>query len=246
MTVIVAARCQDGAVIGADSQATEVAPQVRWQVDKLFPLGESIVWGASGQTAIISDIQSTLASSADQIESSPVRHRAIGGLVRSVLQRNYGGFLQPPGGPQMPATTGVIFCGMKDGVPFIGEVEPNGLCAELERDWHTIGSGAGFAHVAGSMMEHYGLSGRNVNQGTLLVYRALSVVIATSSFGVGGPLQIWQVTGAGSRKLEDQEMQTLEGQLGLLKEMEQDALNNVTGEGSGPEEPLPPEVPEAK
>ncbi|MGO9343406.1 MAG: hypothetical protein ACLP6E_12945 [Acidimicrobiales bacterium] len=73
MTVIVAARRRDGAVIGADSQATEMTANTKWEVDKLYSLGDRIVWGASGQTAIISEIATALDSAADMIDLPPLQ-----------------------------------------------------------------------------------------------------------------------------------------------------------------------------
>lgn len=115
------------------------------------------------------------------------------------------------------------------------------MCSELfDRDWHAIGSGAGFAFLAGSMLEHFGLRSRSVAQGTLMVYRALMAVTSTAMFGVGGPLQIWQMTRSGCHELTDPEMETLREQLGAWQEIEQDALPRVVGEGLGIEADLPP------
>ncbi len=240
MTVIVAARCRDGAVIGADSQSTEMTAQVKWQVDKLFPLGSSMVWGASGQTAIIAELRSTLDSSIEILEKSPALHRSVQNLLQPEIERQYKRFLSPPGMQPQTAATGAVICGTRESGPFIIEVEPNGLCAELDRDWYATGSGAGFAYSAGSMLEHLGLRNRSVAQGTLMVFRALRAVISTSMFGVGEPIQIWQVTAEfGCKLLDEAAIKTLDQQLSALQEIEQDGLARVVGEGSGPEEALP-------
>ncbi len=55
----------------------------KWEVDKLYSLGDRIVWGASGQTAIISEIATALDSAADMIDLPPpsAGHAANGLMV---------------------------------------------------------------------------------------------------------------------------------------------------------------------
>jgi 20S proteasome alpha/beta subunit len=244
MTVVVAVRCQDGAVIGADSQATEIASQVKWPVTKLFQIGDQpIVWGASGQTAIIAEIKNELNGSLSNIDQSSDLHRTFQTLIQPVLSEQYGRFLNPTNDPNQIPNTCAVACGMKGEIPFIIEMEANGMCAELDRDWHAIGSGAGFAFLAGSMLEHFGFGNRSVAEGTLMVFRALSAVVSTAMFGVGAPLQIWQITSDGCHELGVPEMDQLLEKLSGWQEIEQDALQKFMGARPGVEADLPSEMP---
>jgi hypothetical protein len=162
-----------------------------------------------------------------------------------VLQSNYEDFRNPPGVPPKSPATDVVVCGVHvDGTPFIVEVDQNCNAGVVQRDWHAIGSGAGFAQLAGALLQHLGIEGQSIETGKLIVFRAISAVITTSHWGVGGDVQMWQVTGEGARQLEPSELATLGERLKAWKEIEQDGLGQVMGEGSAEEAPMPPPVPD--
>jgi proteasome beta subunit len=248
VTVVVAARCRDGVVLASDSQASDPLSNVRWPVQKVFSLGETIVWGATGQTSIIDDMKAALDNSAEMVCQSPRPDRSFRSLVQPILDDAYKKWLNPPAMQATSPATRLVMCGMNiQGEPFIGEVEHNGSASILPRDWHAIGSAAGAAETAGALLQHLGLASRSVAHGTLIVFRALEAAISTSMFGVGGPIQMWQVTSDGCRCLTQVDVDRQRELLAGWQELEQDALDRLSVEDAGEQDgpvsaPLPAEV----
>jgi 20S proteasome alpha/beta subunit len=48
MTVVLATVCEDGVVIGSDSQITDKGRGMTYPAEKLHPLGDTAAWGGSG------------------------------------------------------------------------------------------------------------------------------------------------------------------------------------------------------
>src|SRR5712692_8047552 len=100
MTVIVAARCRDGAIMASDSQATEMVAGVRWDVQKVFPLTARAVWGASGLSSVIDDVRREIESSSETLAKTSNLMNSFRGLIHPIMKRHYDYFLPPPGGGQ--------------------------------------------------------------------------------------------------------------------------------------------------
>jgi 20S proteasome alpha/beta subunit len=243
MTVIVAARCRDGAVIASDSQATEMVAGVRWEVQKLFPLTGTSVWGASGMTTLIDDVREELERNSDLIERSADFRNTMRSLIRPIMERHYSAYLPGQGGQGYHPQTDFTACGLDlAGEPFILELDRNANCGWVTRDWHALGSGAGFAQMAGALLEHFGLRGRSVDDGKVIVFRALDAVIQTSNFGVGGQPQMWVITRDGCHCLDGAEVETLRNIVAGWKEIELDSLDTAMGRPPVVEEPVPAPV----
>jgi 20S proteasome alpha/beta subunit len=243
MTVIVAARCRDGAIMASDSQATEMATGVRWDVQKVFRLTDRAVWGASGMTNITDDVRATLEDVADMLVRTPRLDNALRKLVGPVVKGHYDTWNEVPGQSNNSPATAFMACGLTAASePFILDIDQNNNCGFLDRDWHAIGSAGGFAQMAGALLSHFGLRNLSVDYGTVIVYRALDAVIHTSHFGVGGEPQLWVVTEAGCHQLTTAETQALERLVAGWKEIERDALDRAMGQPGMEEAPPPPEL----
>jgi 20S proteasome alpha/beta subunit len=243
MTVIVAARCADGAIMASDSQATEMVAGVRWDVQKVFPLTNHAVWGASGMVNIIDDVRGVLDADRDTLTRSPRLENSLHKTIQPILKRHYELWLPVPGMQSNPPATSFVACGVKErGDPFIIEIDSNCNCSVLDRDFHAIGSGAGFAQMAGALLEHFGLRDQPVDSGKRIVYRAIDAVVQTSHFGIGGDIQMWIVTQDRCRQLTPADIAELKDFVAGWKEIERDALDRAMGMPVEEEAPPPPEV----
>ena len=57
MTVVLATVCEDGVVIGSDSQITDKGRGMTYPAEKLHPLGEKAAWGGSGARSVLTDVK---------------------------------------------------------------------------------------------------------------------------------------------------------------------------------------------
>ena len=225
--------------MASDSQATEMLAGVRFDVQKVFSGGGIALWGASGLSTIIDDIKESLESNEGLLKASPRPDRAIASLVIPVVQKHYGAFVQVPGDMQRSPATDLIGCCLSaDGSPCLFEVDRNCQAGVVSREWAAVGSGAGFAQFAGALMAHLGVSGKTIEYGKLVVYRAVRAVIEASSFGVGGAVQLWQLTQAGCGRVDEAELEALQERLAAWQEIEQDGLDSLFGDTVSPT-PMP-------
>lgn len=152
-TVIVALRCRDGALIGADSQATDLAARVRWAVTKLRQVaGHPLVIGFSGSMGSADRIWDALRAS--PIGWGNVRNRVD--LQRELDKRFRPEYAaaQQRNHPLTPISEIAIWglcIAYIDGEPRILEYETSG-----ESCWHD------FFHAIGSGSQTaYGSTGRS-------------------------------------------------------------------------------------
>jgi 20S proteasome alpha/beta subunit len=249
LTVVLALRCQDGAVLASDSQGTE-ADDTKSAVQKVFQLSDSAVWAGSGSGAVLSAIQSTFEGARAALDKSPNVPNSMRSLVIPVLKAEYEKFVAPPdmfkgmvgGGPLVD----VVACGLQAGVPWIVEVDRHGTLTDYtDKGRHAVGSGAGFAQMASALLSHYDLGARPIAWGKAAAFRAINAVIQTSASGVGPPIQMWTVTAdEGVRRLEDDELTELNNFVGGWQEQERDALAKMFGEPEPEPTPLPPAITE--
>src|SRR5690606_4398922 len=59
MTVVLATVCQEGIVLGSDSQITDKGRGMTYPAEKLHPLGELAAWGGSGARSVLFDVERT-------------------------------------------------------------------------------------------------------------------------------------------------------------------------------------------
>jgi proteasome beta subunit len=211
MTLVIAMRCSDGLIMASDSQATEATGNVRHPTQKLHALGARAVWGGSGGS--------------------------------QVLQRHYSNHLMPvPGlGVSSPASA-VLAAGLdSDGQPYIIEVDPYCTYTRYEDlGFHAIGSAAGFAQLANALMAHFRAPEQPLAQCKLVTYRVMDSAIETSSYGVGGPIQMWVVDANGVAEIGQAEFDQIRNDVGGWKEVERSALQEYFA-GAQAEAPTMPE-----
>ena len=239
MTIVVALACVDGVILASDSQATE-ADSSRRSVQKVFPLTDTSLWAGSGSAAIIQEIADSIRTST-ALANSPRPENSLLSLVRPALKRHYDNFLQAPGAPPASPMTDVLSCGMRDGRPWVYEIDRYcQFTCYTEPGFHTIGSGAPMAQLASELMAHFDLPGKPVPYGLLVAYRSLDAIIRRSAFGVGGDIQMWVVDSDGQRQIDVTELRALGDRVEIWRSAEIETLEELMAGAPAPAgEPLP-------
>jgi proteasome beta subunit len=230
MTVVLAVRCADGLVLGADSQITDSDRGLSYPATKLHALGDHAAWGGSGSRAVLTELEGMFdANPASVVEAADVSH-ALQDAVLPVLKRHYATFIpEIPGKPAGGATpaTYVLAAGYAGGSPFILDVDPHGLIGRYEvTGFHAIGSGAAMAQQAGALLAQYRMTERSVDHGVVAVMRVLDALDRTSP-SIGGPMNLCRMTPDGARHLDGREIEQARERVRRWVELEQRALDEL-------------------
>jgi 20S proteasome alpha/beta subunit len=247
MTIVIALSCSDGVVMASDSQASEMAAGVRFNVPKIFQLANRAVWGGTGDSQTISEIDRALQVVRPQIEGPADLTQILPMVIRPVLQRRYANFIQVPGMQPATPATGTLACGYDAarGGGWIVEVDYNCVSSNYgDRGFHAVGSAAGFALLGNALLAHFRPSQRPLSQGKLIAYRVIDAAVKTAMMGVGGPIQMWYVDADGVHHADDDEMAETQASVGGWQDEEGKLLDRIFGdEPAAPEpSPAPPET----
>jgi proteasome beta subunit len=253
MTLVIALCCTDGVIMASDSQTTEAMGGVRWDVEKLFQLSDHAVMGGSGLHAALAEIRTGVESQREflnSMESSRDLDQSLVTIIKPILEKHYDRFIRnvPARGPGPSPVTDVVAAGYtEERGPWILEIDRSCLCSYYEehRGFHAVGSAAGFAQLAIALMRHFTVKERPIAHGRLVAYRTMRVAVDTAAQGVGGEIQMWEVTADGARRLSAEEVAEIETAVGGWEEAERNALDELMSGGEVEEEepPMPDEVP---
>ena len=93
--------------MASDSQATEQTGQVRFEVEKLFPLTPVSVWGGSGHVEVIKGVRAALESEQAALDASPNPDVSMQTYTGRVAKRHHDAYVQPAATP--PGAAAYLF-----------------------------------------------------------------------------------------------------------------------------------------
>lgn len=229
MTVVLAIRCDDGIVIGADTQITESDRGMSYPARKLHLLGEHAAWGGSGARAVLTDTKAAFDEAAASILESTDVGREMQELMLPILKHHYDTFIEEVPGEKTAGTpaTYLLAAGYADDQPWIVEINPNAMVGRYEDiGFHAIGSGAAMAQQAGALLAHFRMTDRPIRYGAAGVLRVLEALSYTSP-SVGGPFDIVRITPDGADHLDDDELDEIRADVARWTELEQKTLDHL-------------------
>jgi 20S proteasome alpha/beta subunit len=241
MTIVIALSCSDGVIMASDSQATEMTAGVRWNVPKVFQLSDRAVWGGTGDTQTISEIDRALQGVRPGIEGGADLTQLLPAVIRPVLARRYANFIQAPNTQLVTPATGTLACGYdstRGG--WIVEVDHNCVSSSYgDRGFHAVGSAAGFALLGNTLLAHFRPAERPLSRGRLIAYRVIAAAIETSMSGVGGDIQMWYVDVGGVHQVGEGDLAEIKNLVGGWQDEEGKLLDRTFGSEPPPPEPAP-------
>ncbi len=83
------------------------------------------------------------------------------------------------------------------------------------------GNGDLFAYA---LLSKYQKQCLRLKQASLLAYKVIDEAIAVGAYGLGGPIDLWQISAAGIKNLNASELKTLDGQAKRLRKLEIELL----------------------
>lgn len=233
-------------ILASDSQSTEASGNVKSSVEKIRPLTDFSVWGASGMGQISADLEKQLQGFKE--EHPDFMAQSLASKINPVLNRHYSNFIaNVPGVPPASPATSVLACGMSlEYGPWIVEVDPHCQYSRYDsKGYHAIGSGAEAAQYAISVLSHFSVKDNPIEYGKVVACRVMDTIIDTAAYYVGHPVRIWTIDQTGRTLLDDTEMQRLREAVEAWKELEKDTLLSVLkgqdAQTRASETPPPPE-----
>ena len=229
MTVVLALRCADGIVMASDSQITDGGRGLTYPAQKLHPLGKHAAWGGSGSRAVLYDLEQIFNSEAESVvEARDIGH-SLQARVLPVFKHHYENYIEHVPAQKSAGTpaTYVLAAGYAGDVPFIIDLDPNGLIGHHEETgFQAVGSGAAMAQQAHALLAHFRMTERDVDHGVVAALRVLDALDASSP-SVGGPMDICRITPDGAKHLNPDEVDKVRGQIDRWVELEQKALDQL-------------------
>lgn len=227
MTLVIAIRCSNGVVIGADSASTE--EDLKLPVDKIGQIpGAPILYSGSGHGGLIEKldaalqsvkVQSTLRKTRTEIRkaTAPEYAESIRHHVAYPAMLNH----QPPIGV-------LLFAGVLDSEPFILELEKDNtdtLYDDRQGNFAAIGSGKSLAHA---LFRPHLNTQRDIELGKYFAYRILDDAIQLSAMYLGYPINIQTVSLDGTiEKVEAAELEHIQAWCGGWRELERETVEEM-------------------
>lgn len=229
MTVVVSVVCQDGVVIGADTQVTDVDRGMSYPGQKLHRMGDHAAWAGSGARSVLGDLEKIFAEQAEAICEAQDIGRALQERTLPVLRHHYDNFIPEVPGEKLEGgpSAYVLAAGWQPDGPWIVEVNPSGMVSRYENiGFHAIGSGAPMAQQAGALLSHIDLVDRSVRHGVVGIVRVLDALSITSP-NVGLQIDVATVTEAGAHHLDDDEINAAREDVRRWRAGEQKVLDEL-------------------
>lgn len=215
--------------MASDSQITDPGRGLTYPAQKLHPLGKHAAWGGSGSRSVLHDVEQVFTAEPDAIMEARNLGHALQGRILPILKHHYANFIADVPGQETGGTpaTYVLAAGYVGDVPFIIDVDPNGLIGHhVETGFQAVGSGAAMAQQAHALLAHFGMSERDVDYGVVAALRVLDALDASSP-SVGGPMDICRITPEGAHHLGEDEIADIRLHVGRWIELEHEALDRL-------------------
>ena len=219
MTLILAIPATDGLVLASDGQIT--TGLVRAPGKKIYPLGEKAAWAASGELALVQRLEEKMG--ALPVGRSLVHLRDdIGQMVKQglteLMQLDFRAsyFAQDPDTLVKLHPADFVFAEFSQG-PHILHITADGVPEWVNEAPFASGSGDLFAYA---LLRKYQGRSLNLERAAVLAYKVMEEAIAVDAYGLGPPIDVWQVTEKGVRNLTAAEVEELAARAGRLREGE--------------------------
>lgn len=220
MTLILAIPAKDGIVIASDGQVTY--REVRWSEKKIKQLNDHCLWSGAGEIALIQRIEEFIQQLPNKNQPLNDLRDSLSDIVKQavtiLLQKDFRTqFIQPPN-PELLLLLhpGDFMFVEYQKSPKILHLLSNGTTEWINKPF-ACGSGAPFAYA---LLQKYQNLEYDLQKASLLAYKILEESIDTGSWGLGYPIDIWQITNSGVRNLKEEEIAALADTSKGLREAE--------------------------
>jgi len=227
MTLIIAIPASDGIVFGSDTQVT-VGP-IRSTATKIFHLNSHSLWAASGELAVIQRVTEQLTSYPKKDQPLISIRDDLGLMVKNTVEA----LLRVDFRTQFIAQNPDALLGLHP-VDFlfvehreksrILHVLANGTPEWVEGRFAATGNGNLFAYA---LLHKYANVPLAKERAKALAYKVIQEAIQVGAYGLGPPIDVWEITSAGKREMSEGEIAGLEDTVRLIRDREVQILKEL-------------------
>jgi proteasome beta subunit len=229
MTLILVLPAREGIVMASDSQLT--TGMVRSTGQKIWRLNERCLWAASGELALIQRVEERLKTLPPTASLQELRDhicQIVKECVTQLLQLDFRtGFLPQDPNLLLQLHPGDFVFAELAPSPAVLHILLNGTPEWIKDRPFASGSGDMFAYA---LLQKYHGFDLDINKASLLSYKVLEEAIAVGSYGLGPPIDIWQISRDGIKQLSESEKAALEDASRTLRQAEIELLKGAMKE----------------
>jgi len=219
MTLILAITASDGIVMASDGQIT--IGEVRTPGKKIYRLNDRSVWAAAGELALIQRVQERIGTLPADLALANMRDQ-IGHMIKQcvtelvqldfrtqflpldqdrLLQLHFADFIFA----EFPKKTEIL------------HVSVQGSPEWIQDRPFAAGSGDLFAYA---LLQKYQGQNLDLKRAAILAYKVIEETIEVGAYGLGPPIDVWQITLEGVKNLSEAETASLAEAAHALREKE--------------------------
>lgn len=224
--------------MASDSEGTE-SGHTRFDVEKIWTTGRSLLLGYSGNSAVRDALKRSIEAKlqadfgdVDEIDRLDAR-TALVSAVRPVLEQFYSEFISTIQTAEVALEGALLVIGRDCTGHWLLEIDANCLATFYEdRGLQAIGSGGSAAFVAHGLLRHYQPREQTIEELRLIAYRTITTCIdgLGGQLGVGGEVHLWSCQeGEGYSKANTELLESLEEGLAKWKTIERESLSEAVG-----------------
>lgn len=210
MTIILTIPTRDGLVMASDGQITSGAIRVTGK--KIKELNKNCLWAGAGREALIQRVEEEISKLSDKTAYLQNLRDNLSRIIRKCVIDLHQLDQQPPEGD-------FVFCEYRDSSHIL-HITISGTPEWIRTGAFACGIGRMFAHAL--LQKYWPLipDKIDVQKGTLLVFKVIEEAIEVGAYGLGSPIDVWQITKEGEKNLESEEVSGLEDLSRGLREAE--------------------------
>jgi proteasome beta subunit len=223
MTLILGLAAVDGIVLASDGQLT--SGEVRSPGKKIFPLNDKILWAGAGELSLIQRFQERLAVLPLDTPLANLRDQIgefIKDCVSELLAMDFRSqFLALDQDRLVQLHLADFIFAEYTKKPELLHINVFGSPEWMADRPFVAGNGDLFAYA---LLSKYQKQRLKLHQASLLAYKVIDEAIAVGAYGLGGPIDLWQISATGLKNFTAAELKTLAGQAQRLRKLEIDLL----------------------
>ena len=200
MTIILAVPAKDGLIMASDGQIT-YTDGIRAPGKKIFLLTRKCLWAASGRSALIQRVQERLSPLCESEATLESIRDNLAQTIKKCAQELFQLDQQPP-------QDSFVFVQYVN-QPRILQISVNGTPEWITTGPFAIGIGRMFAHALLQKYTTLFPDKIDVQKASLLAFKIIEEAIEVGAYGLGPPIDIWQIAQDKLKNLNEEEVSAL-------------------------------------
>jgi 20S proteasome alpha/beta subunit len=220
MTLILAIPATDGLVITSDSQIT--TGEVRTPGQKIHRLNDRCLWAGAGELALVQRVEEHLGALPQDASLSNLRDQ-LGAIIKQCVteltQLDFRLQFLPPDPDRLLQLhyADFIFAEVARGVAELLHISSLGSPEWFQERPLVVGNGDLFAYA---LLQKYQGRSLTLAKAAVLAYKVIEEAIEVGAYGLGPPIDVWEVTPAELKQLTAGELAALAAAAHELREQE--------------------------